>query len=239
MEIKSQLTAMPDYDAMIKAGMHFVRKKTIFHPNMKAFVYTTRENIYILDLVKTSEQLKQVIEYLSGLVTEGKTILFVGTTRQSADVVKEVADALSMPYINHRWLGGTLTNFKVIMSRVKHLMDLEAEQASGGFDKYTKKERVLKEREIATLREKYEGLKRLTKKPEAVFVTSLKEGQLPVKEARMAKIPVIGITNTDSNPALLDFPIPANDNSRKSVELILRAIGESLQPLQTAQTATQ
>lgn len=224
-----QKNQLPEYEAMLKAGMHFGRKKTIFHPNMKPFVFTSRENIYILDLLKTSSQLQEAVDFMSNLLKEGKTILFVGTTRQSAELTKATADALSMPYINYRWLGGTLTNFKVIMSRVKYLRDLEAEQASGGFEKYTKKERVLKEREISTMREKYDGLKRLEKKPDAVFVSSLKESQLPVKEARSLNIPVIGIVNTDSDPNLLTHPIPANDNSRKSVELILNAIRDNLQ----------
>src|SRR3989344_4580839 len=153
---------IPAYEDMIKAGMHFGRKKTIFHPNMKPFIYTSKENIYLLDLIKTSESLEKAMNAMSTLISEGKMILFVGITKPSAEPIKTTAEALKMPYVVDRWLGGTLTNFKVITSRVKYLEALEAEQASGGFEKYTKKERVLKEREINTLRQRYDGLRKLT-----------------------------------------------------------------------------
>ena len=225
------INAIPSYEEMIKAGMHFGRKKTIFHPNMKRFVYMVKEQIYLLDLVRTSHELDKAIEFIKDAITEGKTILFSGITKQSGDTVKKVAIALNMPYVTERWLGGTLTNFKIIISRVKHLEALEQEKASGGFSKYTKKEALLKEREIQALQKKYDGLRKLTKLPDVVFVSSLKESQIVVREALALKIPIVGIVNTDSDPAQLTFPIPANDNAKKSVELILSAIQESCQSI--------
>ncbi len=219
---------IPAYEDMIKAGMHFGRKKTIFHPNMKPFVYIAKENIYLLDLIKTSEALEKAMDAMSTLISEGKMILFVGITKPSAEPIKATAEALKMPYVVDRWLGGTLTNFKVITSRVKYLEALETEQASGGFEKYTKKERVLKEREMHILCQRYDGLRRLTRLPDMIFVTSLKESQLAVREAIIMKIPVVGIVNTDSDPKQLQYPIPANDNARKSVELVLEAIKNGL-----------
>lgn len=216
---------------MIKSGMHFGRKKTIFHPNMKPFVYTAKEHIYLLDLVKTSEALNTAIEFLKQAMSEGKLILFVGITKPSADPVIATAQALGMPYVVERWLGGTLTNFKVIISRVKHLEQLEAEQASGGFEKYTKKERLLKEREIAALKKKYDGIRKLVRVPDVIFVSSLKESQLAIREAHTMRIKTVGIVNTDSDPKQLDYPIPANDNARKSVELIFEAIKQSCQSI--------
>ncbi|MEK7616073.1 MAG: 30S ribosomal protein S2 [Patescibacteria group bacterium] len=224
-------THIPPYEDMIKAGMHFGRKKTIFHPNMKSFVYTAKEHIYLLDLIRTSETLIKAIDVMRQALTEGKTILFVGVTKPSGEPVKSTAVALGMPYVTERWLGGTLTNFKVIIARVKHLEDLEREQLSGGFDKYTKKERLLKEREIEALKKKYDGLRKLTKLPDLVFVSSLKESQLAVKEAIVTKIPTVGIVNTDSDPKQLTYPIPANDNAKKSVELILETIKQSCQSM--------
>jgi len=215
---------LPAYEDMIKAGMHFGRKKTIFHPNMKPFIYTARENIYILDLIKTADLLSKAIDFLQTTIEDSKTILFVGTTKQSSDLVKSAAEALSMPYVTYRWLGGTLTNFKVIIARVKHLEELERQQREGEFEKFTKKEKLLKEREIENLKRKYDGLRKLTKMPDVVFVSSLKENDLPVKEARVKKIKTVGIVNTDSDPKRLNYPIPANDTSRQSVELILEAI---------------
>lgn len=225
------ISPLPAYEDMIKAGMHFGRKKTIFHPNMKPFVYAVKEHIYLLDLIRTSEWLAKAIEFLRQGLAEGKTILFVGVTKQSAEAIRGTAETLGMPYVTERWLGGTLTNFKVIIARVKYLEDLEKEQASGGFEKYTKKERLLKEREMVALRKKYDGLRKLVKLPDIVFVSSLKESQLAVREARTMKIPVVGIVNTDSDPSQLAMPIPANDNARKSVEMILEAIKQSCQSI--------
>ena len=219
---------LPAYDDMIKAGMHFGRKKTIFHPNMGPFVYTLRENIYILDLIKTADSLVKAVAFLKKSMAEGKLILFVGLTKQSAAAVKSTAEAVGMPYVVERWLGGILTNFKTIIARVKYLEDLEKKQASGDLEKYTKRERMLKEREIVALRKKFDGLRKLTRVPDVLFISSLKESQLPVREAKYTKVKVVGIVNTDSDPKQIDYPIPANDNSRRSVELILEAIRNSI-----------
>ena len=220
----NQSQFLPAYEDMVKSGMHFGRKKTIFHPNMKPYVYTLKDNIYILDLIKTTDSLLKAIAFLKQAITEGKMILFVGLTKQSAEATKAAAEALNMPYVVNRWLGGTLTNFKTITGRVKYLEDLEKKQAEGDLDKFTKKEKILKEREIAGLRLKFDGIRKLTRVPDVIFVTSLKEGQLPVHEAKITNVKVVGIVNTDSNPKQIDYPITANDNSKRSVELILEAI---------------
>ena len=221
-------TPPSNYEDMVKAGMHFGRKKTVFHPNMKPFVYGTREDIHLIDLIKTGESLASAAAFMKQFLLDGKMILFVGVTKQSENAIKGLAEALNMPYVVERWLGGTLTNYKVIISRVRYLEDLEKQQRSVELDKYTKKERLLKEREIELLRQKYDGLRKLTRVPDAVFVTSLKESMLAIKEAKTVKIKTIGIVNTDSDPRLLDFPIPANDNARRSIELICQTIKETL-----------
>lgn len=213
---------------MVKAGMHFGRKKSIFHPRMKNFVYTLKENIYIIDLVKTNEALAKAIDFLKKEKEAGKVILFVGTTKQSSEVVKAAAEALNMPYVINRWLGGTLTNFKTITARFKHLDDLESQRDSGAFEKYTKKEKLLLEREIASMKIKFDGIRKLTKVPDVIVVSSLRDAAIPVREAKRADVKIVAIVNTDSNPNEVDFPIPANDNAKKSVELILEAIKASL-----------
>jgi small subunit ribosomal protein S2 len=220
---------LPAYDEMIKAGMHFGRKKTVFHPNMQPFVYSQRDNIYILDLIKTAEALEKTSEFLKKAIVEGKLLLFVGLTKQSTEAIKTAAEALKMPYVTERWLGGTLTNFKTIISRVKYLEELEGHKASGEFEKFTKRERVMKEREIEALQKKFNGIRTLTRLPDILFVSSLKESQLPVHEAQLMKIPVAGIVNTDSDPKQISYPIPANDNSKKSVELILETLQNAVQ----------
>ena len=221
---------VPAYEDMIKAGMHFGRKKTIFHPNMKPYVYTLKDNIYILDLIKTTDSLIKAIDFLKKAIVDGKMILFVGLTKQSAEATKTTAEALNMPYVVNRWLGGTLTNFKTIIGRVKYLEDLEKKQIEAGFEGFTKKEKVLKEREIAALRLKFDGIRKLARVPDVIFITSLKESQLPVREAKRAGVKVVGIVNTDSDPKQIDYPIAANDNSKKSVELILEAIRKGITP---------
>lgn len=219
---------LPAYEDMIKAGMHFGRKKTVFHPNMEPFVYTVKENIHILDLIKTTDALVRAAAFLKQARADGKLILLVGLTKQSGEAVKQAAAALGLPYVTERWLGGTVTNFKTISARVKYLEGLEQTQASGGFDKYTKKEKLLKEREIDSLRKKFDGIRTLTRVPDVIFVSSLKESQLPVREAKLMKVKVVGIVNTDSDPKQIDYPIPANDNSKKAVEMILETIKQSL-----------
>lgn len=219
---------LPAYEDMIKAGMHFGRKKTVFNPNMNPYVYTLKDNIHILDLIKTSSALLGVIDFLKKSIAETKLILFVGLTKQSVESIKNTAEALNMPYVTERWLGGTLTNFKTIISRVKYLEDLEAKQASGGFDKFTKKERSMKDKEIAALKKKFDGIRKLTRVPDIIVVSSLKESQLPVREAKLAGVKIVGIVNTDSDPKQIDYPIPANDNSKKSVELILETIKNAI-----------
>ncbi len=231
MTIENMQLSLPDYELMLKSGMHFGRKKTIFHPNMQPYIYTSRENVYILDLIKTSDMLAKAIKAMATMIKEGKQILFVGTAKQSIDLVKDNAIALGMPYVTYRWLGGTLTNFKVIINRVKYMEQLEQEKVSGTSAKYTKKERLMKEREIEKLKQKYDGLRKLNKVPDAVFISSLKENGLTIREAKRVKVKTFGIVNTDSNPKDLDFPIPANDNARMSIELILKAISDSLKPL--------
>lgn len=219
---------LPQYEEMIKTGMHFGRKKSMFHPRMKPFVYAVKDNIYIIDLIKTSDALIKAIDFLKKAKEEGKMILFVGTTKQSSEAVEATAKAVGMPYVTNRWLGGTLTNFKTLMSRVKYLQDLEEQKLTGAFEKLTKKERLLKEREITSLKERFDGVRTMTRIPDLIFVSSLRNGEITVREAKRMGVPVVAIVNTDSNPDDATFPIPANDNAKKSVELILQIVKDSL-----------
>ncbi len=216
------------YEDMLKAGMHFGRKKTVFNPLMSRYVFTVRDGICIIDLLKTQAQLKNSIEFIKSILAKGGIILFVALTKQSVDSTKELAEALNMPYVIDRWLGGTLTNYKVINSRVKKLEELEKATKSGELDKYTKKERMMFNKELQKMSVHFEGLKKLTRMPDAVFVSSLKESALPVREAKRAGVKTLGIANTDSNPDDMDYVIPANDRSKKSVDLIMEIIKNEL-----------
>lgn len=217
-----------NYDDMLRAGMHFGRKKTVFNPKMKKYVFTVKEGICIIDLLKTQDEIGSVTEYIKKILAGNGLILFIALTKQSVDPVKDLAVSLNMPYVLDRWLGGTLTNFKVISSRVKMMEEMEKKQATGGLDKYTKKERLLFERELKKMNQRFGGLRKLTRLPDVVFVSSLKESALPVHEANKVKIPVIAIANTDANPELASHVIPANDRSKKAIDIIVNAIKDGL-----------
>lgn len=216
------------YEDMLKVGMHFGRKKTVFNPKMKKYVFIVKDGICIFDLLKTQDELKLTIDYIKKVIAENGLILFVAITKQSSDSFKELADSLGMPYVINRWLGGTVTNFKVISARVKKMEDMEKEQKSGGLDKYTKKERLMFERELKKMQERFGGLRKLTKLPDVIFVSSLKESPLPVHEAKIMKIKLVAIANSDSDPKGVDHIIPANDRSKKSIDLIVETIKNEL-----------
>ncbi|HEY4474567.1 MAG TPA: 30S ribosomal protein S2 [Candidatus Paceibacterota bacterium] len=223
-EIQTQVS----YEDMLKAGMHFGRKKTVYNPLMSRYVFTVRDGICIIDLLKTQVQLKNSIEFLKSTLAKNGIVLFVALTKQSVDSTKELAEALNMPYVLDRWLGGTLSNYKVISSRVKKLEELEKATKSGELDKYTKKERMMFNKELQKMSVHFEGLKKLTRLPDAVFVSSLKESALPIREAKKIDIKTLGIANTDSNPDDMDYVIPANDRSKRSVDLIMEIIKNEL-----------
>lgn len=216
------------YEDMLRAGMHFGRKRTVFNPAMERYVFTVRDGICIIDLLKTQAQLKNSIEFLKSIVKNGGLVLFVALTKQSSEKVKDLAESLNMPYVLDRWLGGTLTNFRVISDRIKKLEEMEQAQTGGELDKYTKKERTVFTKELEKMQTKFGGLRKLARVPDAIFVSSLKESELPVHEAKKMNVKIVGIANTDSNPDEIDYVIPANDRSKKSVDLIIEAIKKEL-----------
>jgi small subunit ribosomal protein S2 len=216
------------YEDMLSSGMHFGRKKTVFNPHMQPYVYTVRDGICIIDLLKTQAQLKNTTEFLKKTIQNGGLVLFVALTKQSSESVKDLAVSLNQPYVVDRWIGGTLTNFKVINARVKQLEEMERDLKAGKFQKYTKKEQLMLTREMAKMSTHFEGLKKLTRMPDVVFVSSQKESALPLHEAKLSKVPAVAITNTDADPNAVSYVIPANDRSKKSVDLIVSALKREL-----------
>lgn len=212
------------YEDMLQAGMHFGRKRTVFNPKMGKYVFSVRDGICLIDLLKTQEALQAASNMINKVLQEGGLVLFVAPTKQSEESVRVLADAANMPYVMNRWLGGTLTNFGIINGRVKHLQKLEDEQARGEWDKYTKKEQLELTRTLSDMQRNFTGLKKLTRMPDLVFVASAKEGALPVHESRKMGIKVVAIANTDADPAQLAQVIPANDRSKKAVDLIVNAL---------------
>jgi len=228
----TELNTLPqqevNYEDMLKAGMHYGRKRIVLNPSMSPYVFTIRDGICIIDLLKTQNELNNSLEFIDKTIKNGGLILFVGITKQSSESIKNLAESLSMPYVVDRWLGGTLTNYKVISARVKKLEELESNIISGELDKYTKKERVMFNKELEKMKTRFNGLKKLTRLPDVIFVSSLKESSLAVREAKKMGIKIISIANTDSNPKEVDFIIPANDCSKRSVDLILEIIKQKL-----------
>ena len=221
-------TIQVNYEDMLKAGMHYGRKRTVLNPSMSRYVFTTRDGICIIDLLKTQVQLRNSVEFLKKTIKSGGMVLFVGITKQSGESTKNLAESFNMPYVIDRWLGGTLTNYKVINTRVKKLEELENDVKSGALEKYTKKERLMLTKELAKMKVRFEGLKKLTRLPDAIFVSSLKESSLAVREAKKMGVKVVGIANTDSDPDEIDYVIPANDRSKRSVDLVLEMISKEL-----------
>ncbi|OGN05347.1 MAG: 30S ribosomal protein S2 [Candidatus Yanofskybacteria bacterium RIFCSPHIGHO2_02_FULL_44_12b] len=213
---------------MLRAGAHFGRKKTVFNPAMKKFVFTVRNGVCIIDLLKTQTELQKALDHLKGVKEKNGLILFVALTKQSLEGIKELAESLGMPYVLERWLGGTLTNFKELNGRVKKMEEMEKQKAEGGLDKYTKKERTVFNKALEKMQKRFNGLRKLVRLPDVVFVSSLKEGALPVREAKRMGVKVVAICNTDANPDNVDFAIPANDKSKKSVDLIIELLKNNL-----------
>ncbi|HUO75729.1 MAG TPA: 30S ribosomal protein S2 [Candidatus Paceibacterota bacterium] len=216
------------YESMLEAGMHFGRKRTVFSPKMGEFVFTVRDGICIIDLLKTQEALVSTIEYLNQTLQAGGLVLWVAPTKQSQDGIRALAELTGMPYVVDRWLGGTLTNFKNLNGRVKTLIQMEDDKAAGRWEKYNKKEQLDLTRTLADMRRKFDGLKKLTRLPDVVVVASLKEGALAVHESKVTGVKVVALANTDADPTGIVRVVPCNDRSKKSVDLILDAIRDNI-----------
>lgn len=222
-----------DPEEMAKAGVHFGHRTSRVHPKMKPYLYGVRNTVHIIDLEKTAEKLKEALKFIQELIAENKILLLVGTKIQVKDLVKEIAKDCNLPYVNERWLGGTFTNFEVIKKRIEYFKDLEKKKKEGELEKYTKKERAKIDQELRDLEIKFEGIKNLERLPDAIFVLDMKKDDLAVKEARMKGIKVIGIADTNVDPTLADYPIPANDDAISSVKYILEKVKEVIKSCQS------
>lgn len=215
-------------EEMQNAGVHFGHKVSKLHPKMEPYVSGIKSNVHIIDLEKTVKDFERALKFISGMVAEGKTVLFVGTKIQVKDLIKNAAHVCGMPYVTERWLGGTFTNFDTIAKRVQYFKDLENKKAAGLLEKYTKKERIKFNKELDSLRLKFEGIKDMAKLPEAVIVFDMKKGDTCVREARRKGINIVGVIDTNIDPTLADYPIFANDDAISSISYILEKIKEAI-----------
>lgn len=213
---------------MLDAGVQFGHKKSKGHPKMAPYVYANRNELQIIDVSKTLAEVRSAVAALKKVIETGGTILFVGTHASAREVVKDIAVSLGMPYVTVRWLGGLLTNFNTIKKRVTYFLDLERKRATGELEKYTKKERLLFDRELAKLENNLGGVKHMDKLPQIVFVVDIKEHDTAVHEANKLRIPVVGICDTDVNPTPVTHVIPANDNSTRAITFLMGMIKKEL-----------
>lgn len=211
---------------MTEAGLQFGHKTSKIHPKMKPFIEGVKNSVHTINLEKTKEEFEKTLQYISGLISEGKTILLVGTKIQFKDLVREVGDSAKIPYVAGRWLGGTFTNFKTIKKRIEYFKNLENQKQNGELDKFTKKERAQKDKELINLEAKFGGIKNMENLPDAVFVVAINEDEAVIKEARKKEISVIGIADTNADPSTADYIIPANDDAISSVKYILEKVKE-------------
>lgn len=217
-----------DVEEMMEHGLHLGHRTTRGNPKMKPYILGVRNTVHLIDLEKTLDKFKEALEFIHSVIAEDKIILFVGTKIQTKDLVKELAEEFNQPYVTERWLGGTFTNFSIIAKRVKYLKELEEKARTGELQKYTKKERIKINLEMERLKIKFEGLKNLSDLPEAIFVLDMNNNAPAVKEARIKGVKVIGVSDTNADPTLADYPIPANDDAISSVKYILEKVKQTI-----------
>lgn len=219
-------------DEMTRAGLHFGHKTSRIHPKMLSYLQGVKNSIHIIDLEKTRQGLKKALEFIRELILDNKNLLIVGTKVQHKELVKRTAQGLGLPYISERWLGGTFTNFEVIKKRIEHLKDLEKKRASGELEKYTKKERANFDKKIKDMEIKFGGIKNLEKLPQAILVLDMKKDEIAIREAENKGVKIVGISDSNINPDLADYPIPANDDAVSSIKYLLDKIAEVIKDAQ-------
>ncbi|HUR35396.1 MAG TPA: 30S ribosomal protein S2 [Vicinamibacterales bacterium] len=213
---------------LLEAGVHFGHQTKRWNPKMKEYIFGERNGIYILDLGKTVKLFHAAEEFVTNLAADGRTILFVGTKRQAQDVIAEESQRCGMFYVNERWLGGLLTNFATIQRSLGRLRDLEAMTTDGRYDTLSKKEIARNEKERRKLTKNLEGIRGMSRLPDAIFIVDTKKEQIAVDEARKLKIPIIGIVDTNADPDQVDFVIPGNDDALRSIRLFAGAIANAV-----------
>ncbi len=213
---------------LLSAGVHFGHQTRRWNPKMKRFIYGERNGIYIIDLNQTLTRIEAAYRYVRDVTANGGTVLFVGTKKQTQDSVAAFANSCGMPYVNHRWLGGMLTNFSTILGRIKKMKEYQNMRSAGDFDAMPKKEALLLSRELVKLEANLGGIAGMTKLPAALFVIDTKKEHLAVTEANKLGIPVVAIADTNCDPDLLQYVIPGNDDAIRSGELMCRIIADAV-----------
>lgn len=231
-EVKGLNMASTDVDVkkLLEAGAHFGHKASRWHPKMGQYIHSKREGSHIIDLTKTVPALEKALDFIEETAGAGKQVLLVGTKRQAKDIIKKLAETTGMPYVSERWLGGMLTNQKTIGGRVKHLKDLEAKMESGQLAaKYSKLELQRFQEEIDQMNHMYGGIKNMAAKVGAVFIVDIVHEDNALREARKLGVKTVALVDTNADPSLVDYPIPANDDAIKTIQLIADYVAQAIE----------
>jgi small subunit ribosomal protein S2 len=212
---------------MLQAGVHFGHQTRYWNPKMDRFIFGARNKIHIINLEHTVPAFNETLELVKKLASQKKQIMFVGTKRAAQKIVKEQAERVGMPFVSHRWLGGMLTNYKTIRASIRRYRDLEAQSKDGTFEKLTKKEALMRTRDMDKLERSIGGIKDMSGLPDALFVVDVDHERIAVAEANKLGIPVIGIVDTNSNPDGIDYVIPGNDDAIRAVRLYVTAVADA------------
>jgi small subunit ribosomal protein S2 len=215
-------------ETLLAAGSHFGHLTRRWNPKMKEFIFMERNGIHIIDLKKTQEKLEIACQAVNKIIEDGYEMLFIGTKKQAQEIIKTEAMRCGMFFVTERWLGGTLTNFGTIKKSIKHMKNLHKMSSDGTYEKITKKEILQIEREKSKMKKVLEGIEEMKRLPGVIFIIDTKKEQIAVKEARKLGIPIIAIVDTNSDPTIIDFPIPANDDAAKSISVISRIITDAV-----------
>jgi len=218
----------PGIKELLEAGLHFGHQTRRWDPRMRQYIYGERDGIHIIDLLQTEHLLAEARRFAADVASKGGTVLFVGTKKQARDAIKEWADRCDMPYVNQRWLGGLLTNFHTMSARIERLHELTELREEGQLDLLPTKERMAREAELAKLEYNLGGVRNMKRLPQAALIIDLKTEVIAVREAERLRIPIIGLVDTNVDPLPVDYPIPGNDDSIRSCELVIRTIGEAV-----------
>ncbi len=213
---------------LLEAGVHFGHQKRRWNPKMEQYIYTTRDDIYIIDLAKTVKKLEEAYEALKSIAEAGGKVIFVGTKKQAQEAVEEAATRTNMYFMNERWLGGTLTNFKTIRGRIRRLEEIEKMESDGTFDLLPKKEVVKIKKEYDKLNKNLRGIRDMKKTPQAMVIVDPRKEEIAIKEAHILGIPVFGIVDTNCDPDVVDYVIPGNDDAVRAVKLLIGALTNAI-----------
>lgn len=220
--------AVVSMKALLETGVHFGHRTKRWNPKMKTFIYTERNGIHIIDLQQTMTALDNAYSAVRDIISEDGVVLFVGTKRQAQESIAEQAQRCGMPYVNQRWLGGTLTNWRTIRQRIDYLLNLEDRQERGDFERLPKKEALQLEREIAKLNQRLSGIKDMQRLPDMLFITDVRREATVVKEANKLGIPIVAMVDTNCDPDPIDYVIPANDDAIRALKLIATKIADAV-----------